>query len=76
MIKEYLEFCPGKGRADNDIETFMRSEYPCCEIDTSDYKTPGSARATYEVHIKRKNLKSVRAVLRNGKLYLIKENQQ
>lgn len=76
MIKQFLDKCPGIGRASKDIYEFLDSGHKCCEIDTTGYKDAGSARATYEVYLRRNNVKDVRAVIRSSRLYLVREDQQ
>lgn len=75
MIKDYLTYIPGIGGVNDDIEAFLKSDYPCCEIDITNYKDIYSARSAYNSFIKRADVQGVRPMMRQNRLYLVREGQ-
>ena len=61
------------GETKMDILKFANSNWKCCEVDIGRYRDNISAQAAYCCAIKRTNIKTISAVRRNGKVYLVKK---
>lgn len=61
------------GETTRDILKFAKSEWKCCEVDISRFKDNLSALSSYCNAVKQNNIKTISAVRRNGKIYLVKK---
>ena len=62
-----------KNAIQSEIQQFVTEQWEAAEVDTTKYKSPLVANSVYRVAIKRSGFNTVRAILRGGKVFLVRK---